>query len=228
MSSWNVRSMVTGFVASLALALAAGCTNGDVNPPKEVVSQSQQEAIIITPPSCSSNNTKWVHAHRHTASSGEAGYTRAFPNNTGVATVDNYERSLWNIPHTDGYEYLVDNTFWTAGCAPGIYTTCVPVAGTALVYLVGILDSNASPAYNMSPPSPANVRTPWTVGGTFWASSYDYSTELTLSQNVDTAAPGHAPLNSSHGVCVGILDESNNFIDYFPLVDIHDPAGHNW
>lgn len=233
MGSRNVRSMVTGF-AVVALALT-GCAV-DTNPPKEAVSQEALNVASLQQPvqlTCGKGNTRYVKAHKHTASSGETGYTRPFPNGTGDATVDNYESSVWGIPHTNGYEYLVDNIFWTGPCAPGISTTCVPTAGTALVYLVGIMDQYASPSYNMKPPDPAAIRQYWNIPllqqGSFWATPYDYSREIALSTDPANAAPGNKPLNSSHGTCIGVTDESGaNLLDYFVLTDVHDPAGHPW
>ncbi len=232
MGSRNVRSMVTGF-GVVALALT-GCAV-DSNPqPKEGVSQealnlaSQQQVVQQT---CGKGNTHYTKAHKHSAASGESGYTRPFPNGTGDATVDAYESSVWNIPHTNGYEYLVDNNFWTGPCAAGVLTACVPTAGTAQVYLVGIADQYSS--YSMKAPDPAAVRQYWNIPfaqqASFWATAYDYNQEIALSSNPANAAPGNKPLNSSHTTCIGITDESGQTVlDYFVLADIHDPSGHNW
>ena len=231
----RVRSVLTGFLTTAAgfvLMASTACSAApDAGDTKEVESQAQQAYIAsstnaLTPPVCTRDNTKWVKAQAHTAASGEVGYTRPFPNHTGDATIDNYESKVWGIPHGNGYEYKVDNVFWSGSCNVTYYS---PGCGTtAYVYLIGILDQNASPAYDMSAPPVPAVRTPWNTVGPFSATSYDYNTEVTLATNSTTAAPGHLPLNSSQGRCVGILDENGNFLNYFAEVDIHDPTGVAW
>ncbi|MEO6574521.1 MAG: hypothetical protein ABIP89_11830 [Polyangiaceae bacterium] len=232
MGSRNVRSVVTGF-AVVAIALSGCAVETSPNEPKVAVSQEALSAAASqqqTQPTCGKQNSHNVKAHRHTAGSGESGYTRPFPNHIGNATIDTYEQSVWNIPHTNGYEYLVDNTFYVGGCTPGIYVACVPMAVSAQVYLVGIADQYSS--WRSSPPDPAAVRQYWNIPfseqSSFWATPYDYATEVDLSTKSTNVAPNNAPLNAWHTTCIGVTDENGNILDYFVLADIHDPNGHNW
>ncbi|MEO6573565.1 MAG: hypothetical protein ABIP89_06985, partial [Polyangiaceae bacterium] len=143
--------MMTAF-AVVALAAATGCT-ADVHPPKETTATTDQAIYIAPRMDCRNATIHIAHAIPHTPESKEAGYWRSFPNYDVVdPTVKSYEQNLWNISHTDGYEYLVENDFWTTNqkVYPAIETT-------RLVYLVGIADQNTN--YLMQPP--AVPRTPW-------------------------------------------------------------------
>jgi hypothetical protein len=135
-----------------------------------------------------------------------------------------YETQLWdNVWQSNGYLYLlklISTNFKLPGWMPW----------ERLIFGVGIEAQGASPAWYWTPP--AHPVFP-SIGSPsfFGATQHDYDAELALSSNpAYTAQPNgtNFPVNAITWPCVTIVDQDKNPIDFFPLMDEHDPSGLPW
>ena len=133
---------MAGFGA-VAVAMATGCSSdpGDAFAKEPVAATA--EAILVMPvaPNCRSADAVRTTAYAivHSPGAGD-GYTSPFPvASVTDPTIRAYEQSVWSIPRANGYTYLVK----------------IPAHNSLdvrYVYLTGIRDRDAVPAYLMSPP----------------------------------------------------------------------------
>jgi hypothetical protein len=234
------------FAAGLASG-AIGCGAGADVPQKRERTASVQQAF--TPPSGSQPNcndsrtpTTVVMAIPHAGCIGGAGadcYWGPAPT-PGVAdpTEQKYERNLWSyVYQSNGYEYLLQivSTTEPPDEGPNGERKFFPSTGH-LFFGVGIeyepqSGLPANPPYYMQPPVPPVYPT-FNPNVYFGPDTSDWNNEVTFATGPTWAGPSggaNPPVNSEFWRCVTVLDQAGNQIDYFVLMDEHDPTpGHPW
>jgi hypothetical protein len=170
------------------------------------------------PPACANGPENVVYAHFHTSTSVPGyltGYTDSFPLPSTVdpyPAVQAYEQEIWDhVYRSNGYAYLV---------------TWDPQSPSFVA--VGINSSTTTPPYSMTPPA-----------GNVWPGSpttADWDEEYGLA-GTHTGGPVSAhypPLT-----CVQVLAfgdgnplegarQRGTLLEFFPVVELHDPNGPDW
>jgi hypothetical protein len=247
-----VRRGAGGFVVAWVFAAglasgAIGCGAGaDVPPPKKELSASVQQAFTPPPesqPNCNDPRTPstvvMAIPHSRCVGSGASCYWGPAPT-PGVTdpTVQNYEWTLWgDVYQSNGYEYLLQivSTTEPPNEGPNGERKFFPPS-SHLFFGVGIeYQAEAglppNPPYYMQPPA-SPVYPTFSPNVYFGPTPADWSTEVGLATGPTWAGPSNGmnpPVNSEFWRCVTVLDTSGNRIDFFVLMDEHDPTpGQPW
>ena len=194
---------------TLGACLAIGWLGCVADAPSESVDSTSQAAA--TPPRCD-GPTQYVYAHWHQgpgAPGQNSPYTVGFPavwGPNGVFTeekVHNYEVAVWNnVLRANSYEYLVT---WSQ-------------KGQTFLG-VGINEAASSQA-RYDKPTAGNSLVSAPTGA-------DLSNEETLSSNHPDA-----PISAQTLTCVMVVaydgPKAGEDLEFFPLMDLHDPYGPTW
>jgi hypothetical protein len=217
------RILSTLFAGATASIAIAGCSSSDAarsgNPARGESTDSTAQAVVNGLPDC--NNPKTDHskfmALAHSPGVGAGTYwshTGRDPNPWSTTDLPKaYEFELWdNVWQSNGYLYqvkLLSTTVWTNKIGNVFLGTGIGAQGH------GYLDS-----------PPPNV--PWpTYDGTFYGpTAHDYNAEVADF----TSPPSNAnyPVEADAWSCVTIVDPYGNPIDFFVLMDTHDPTQPPW
>jgi hypothetical protein len=240
---------VAGLLKASAFALSAGawavgCAAGTDVPAKREAIASNEEALTPasgTLPNCNDPSTPHtvVQAFRHRRCSGGTGaacyWGRAPTPEVVDQTAHAYEENVWSeIAHSNGYEYLL-RLVSTTEPALELRTTQPRYFPTRQFFGVGIeyqpvTGLPANPPYYMEPPA-APVYPTFNVNIPFGPTKADWNTEVGLATGPTWAGPTdgmNPPVNSEFWRCVTVLDEGGTAIDFFVLMDEHDPVGPDW
>ena len=246
---------IGGIVLALATgcsSAAAPEADLDGRPPKPAQDQSgdtiaQADTTAAPGPDCNRRDTPHstflALKHSDQAADASNGYWRAFPNSGVDAKVSTYESNVWSIYHTNGYEYLL-KLLTTTQTDNKVFQYKPDHA----FFAVGVGDQYASPAWIVSPP--ASPKYPdfscWDAcqGSAacyarnidagkckpFKPTDIDYQREYSLATDIANRYNPSVPneLMSQQWTCATILDVVGNRIDFFVLMDEHDPSSNPW
>jgi len=200
-------------------------------------------------PDCNRRDTphSTFMAIKHTDQAFDAanGYWRAFPNSGLDATVTSYESKLWSIYHTNGYEYVLK---LVGSTQTGLDMKVPQYKPDHVFFGVGIGDQLASPAWILTPPLKAKLPDfrCWdqcqgnaayyqrlVADGkctAFKPTDVDYQGEYALATDPASRYNPMVPneLESQQWTCATIIDVGGNVLDFFVLMDEHDPHGDPW
>jgi hypothetical protein len=223
MGASNAKRIVLGgcWIAMSAIGWL-GCSVGatgssDTATVSEAVATSTLASVPPEPQCPADGSGITVYALRHQQiTPGECGYLGAyvtrFPapacvlplEDGGLSSCGQYELDIWdNIQRANGYEYRVSQANPNQG-------------GTVTYFLaVGINDADNLRKY-MRPADNA-----WGVPEPLHAWEYEYT------QSQANSGP---PIQGTALSCVTVVaaDDPTMVLDYFPLMDLHDPSGPNW
>jgi hypothetical protein len=233
--------------------VAAGCTANvaDGAPPEgETGSIEEAFSTLEAPPNCNDQSTPHttVRAIRHSAAylgPGAGGYWQPAPTHPDpCAQCTNYETKLATFVHqSNRYEYLLQLVSTTEQFEP------LPVRsqtrlkkfvpppdrkffGVGVEYQASALLPPNPPRYSQPPAAP--VFPTFSPRVFFGPTAHDWHTEVRLATGPTWAGlstpPGeNLPVDSEFWKCVTVIDETNKPIDFFVLMDEHDPSGgHPW
>jgi hypothetical protein len=117
-----------------------------------------------------------------------------------------YEQDIWSqVYRSNGYAYLVLVTVVGGGSRPYVG--------------VGINSSTANPAWSYTPPPPPGHP----MGGS--PTQADWDAELNL---VATAPGTDSDVQARYLTCVQVVSTSGQVLDFFPVMDVHDPNHPPW
>jgi hypothetical protein len=223
--------------------LALGCAVGDDIPPQKEAVASTAQAFSPAPgtqPNCNDPSTPHtvVRAipHRGCTGTGASCYWGKTPTPGVVDPIaHNYEVNLWtHLTRGNGYEYLLKLVSTTEPAEEGQgkgrkYFPDHYFFGTGIEYepADGL---PVNPPYYMVPPAHPVYPT-FDAKIPFGPSAADWDTEVTLATGPTWAGPSggmNPPVDSEFWRCVTVLDVAGNKIDFFVLMDEHDPVGPDW
>jgi hypothetical protein len=240
-------------LGAAACAVSAGCGRGDDDKAHGEETEATQQAYAPIPWDCNNPLTPAAtfraipHSSGYTGPGGRNWITTPTPPPPPppspptwvqelmyeIAMADYqkthaYEVALWdNVVQSNGYAYLLQLISTN-------FKIELPDGGTGymptdhLIFGVGIEAQDANPSWYPSPPAQP-VFPSWK--GFFGVSSQEFAAETALATDPQyTAQPDgtNYPVNAIAWTCVTIVDETGAKIDFFPMMDEHDPSGLPW
>jgi hypothetical protein len=228
--SW--RLALAPLLVAVVVGFAAGCVASADPPASDHSAATTEQAFTPTTPAPNCNDPSTpstvVQAIPHLGCSGPPGagcYWAPFPTQFDpcpqCATYENTLRG--SVFQANGYEYLVrilSTTQRNKEYLPWGH----------LFLGVGIKYDGANPPSDAVPPLSPRFPT-FNPQQVFSATFHDWQMEVTLATNPatwDQPFGNNPPVDSDWFSCVKVLDQSFQPIDFFVLMDEHDPEGPPW